>query len=319
MRRRTFITGTAVASMAGAFAQGVVPRLVILRLSPPRASYEQEFVDALRDLGFVDGKTVRVTDVNAGGDVQRLTTLAVEVAQSAPTVIFARGNQPLAAARAATRTVPIVAVDDSYDPVKSGFAASLSRPGGNVTGVFVDVPAITRKRMELLAEVAPKLSRIGVLSDPTSSGLQREVAESTVRVLRKEPVHMEIRSGEEIAGVFSTAASRRVDALLVLSSQTLRVHSRTIAGAAVFAKLPMVAPFRDYPEAGGLMSYGPHVGALYRRCASQLAKVMRGTKVGDIAIEHPDRFDLVINSRTAASFGLAISKAVLARADEIIS
>lgn len=323
MKRRAFI-GALAAGVLGAprFAEpqtrAPLPRLGILRLSPPRASYENAFLQTLREQGYVDGKTLVIEDREAGGNPDRLPALAAELVGLPVTVIFARGAQALAAAKHATSVVPIVAFDDVTDPVQDGYAASLARPGGNVTGVFLDMPELVGKWLELLIQVVPRLGRVAVLWDPSTGLLQRNAVQSAAHGLGKEAQLLEVRTANGFAKAFEAVDHVRSDALLILSSPLMRIHSKTIADFALKMRLPAIGPYRDLPEQGGLLSYGPFLPAWFQRCGVQLIKILRGARPDELPIERPDKFDLIVNAATAKALGLTIPQSVLVRADEVI-
>lgn len=323
MDRRTFIgtfAGAVLAAPLTACEQPLAraPRLGILRLSPPRASYENAFLESLRDLGYVDGKNLVIVDRNAGGDIDGLPALAAELVRLPVTVIFARGAQALAAAKHATDTIPIVAFDDTIDPVQSGYAASLARPGGNVTGVFQDMPELAWKWLQLLADLVPRLVRVAVFWDPTTGSLQRDAVQSSARALGKELQLHEIREVSGFPAAFMAAARAHSDALLILSSPVMRINSKTIADFSLQVRLVAISPYRDFPEMGGLMSYGAYLPAWFQHCAVQLVKILRGAKAGEVPVERPDRFEFVLNSKVAKALNLTIPQSVLLRADEVI-
>jgi putative ABC transport system substrate-binding protein len=294
------------------------PRLGILRLSPPRASYENAFVQSLRDVGYVEGENLTIDDRHAGGDPDRLPMLAAELVQLPVTVIFARGAQALAAAKRATSTIPIVAFDDVTDPVASGYAASLARPGGNVTGVFVDMPELVGKWLELLNDVAPRFGRVAVLWDPTAGTAQREAVRTVARVLAIEVQLLEVSEASTFASAFATARRVNVAAVLVLSSPLMRINSKLIADAVAPLRIPSVSPYRDFPEAGGLMSFGPSLPEWFKHCGVQLGKILQGVKASALPIERPHTFELVLNSKTAKTLGIAIPQSLQLRANEVI-
>src|SRR5438876_1203164 len=223
MDRRRFIGalagGLSIAPLAVLAQQQrtQIPRLGILRLSPPRASYENAFVQTLRDQGYEDGKNLAIEDRHAGGDPDRLPALAAELVRLPVAVIFARRAQALAAAKHATDTIPIVAFDDVTDPVQSGYVASLARPGGNVTGVFLDMPELAGKWLELLAQVVPQLARVAVLWDPSTGSLQRDAVQSAAQALGKQLQVLEVREVGAFELAFEAAGRVHPDAFLVLS------------------------------------------------------------------------------------------------------
>jgi putative ABC transport system substrate-binding protein len=294
------------------------PRLGILRLSPPRASYENAFVQSLQDAGYVEGKNLTIEDRYAGGDPDRLPKLAAELVELPVTVIFARGAQALAAAKRATSTIPIVAFDDVTDPVESGYAASLARPGGNVTGVFLDMRELVGKWLELLNDVAPRFGRVAVLWDSTTGAAQRDALQIAARALAIEIQLLEVSATSAFAPAFSTARRVRPAALLVLSSPLMRINSKLIVDAVAPLRIPAISRYRDVPEAGGLMSYGPSLPEWFRHCGVQLGKILRGAKASELPIERPHTFELVVNAKAAKALGITIPKSLLLRADEVI-
>jgi putative ABC transport system substrate-binding protein len=294
------------------------PRLGILRLSPPRASYENAFVQSLRDAGYVEGKNLTIEDRHAGGEPDRLPKLAGELVQLPVTVIFARGAQALAAATHATSTIPIVAFDDVTDPVESGYAASLARPAGNVTGVFVDMPELVGKWLELLNSMTPRLGRVAVLWDPSTGTAQRNAVQNVARALAVEVELLEVSEASAFAPAFATARRARPAAVLLLSSPLMRINSKLIADAVAQLRIPAISPYRDFPEAGGLMSYGPSLPEWFRHCGVQLSKILQGAKASELPIERPHTFELVVNANTAKAMGLTIPQSLLLRADEVI-
>lgn len=319
--RRTFIVavgGLCTALVANAQQSRQQPRLGILRLSPPRASYENAFVQSLRDVGYVEGKNLTIEDRHAGGDPNRLPKLAAELVQLQVKVIFARGAQALAAAKRATSTIPIVAFDDVTDPVESGYAASLARPGGNVTGVFLDMPGLVGKWLEFLHDFAPQLGRLAVLWDPTTGTAQRVALQTVAQTLAISVQLLEVSEANAFEPVFATARRVHPGAVLVLSSHLMRINSKLIADAVAQLRIPAVSPYRDFPEVGGLMSYGPSLREWFRHCGVQLGKILQGAKASELPIERPHTFELVVNAKTAKALGLTIPQSLLARADEVI-
>jgi putative ABC transport system substrate-binding protein len=322
MDRRTFICavgGLCTAPLvADAQQSRLQPRLGILRLSPPRASYENAFVQSLRDVGYVEGKNLVIEDRHAAGDPNGLPKLAAELVQLPVTVIFARGAQALAAAKGATSTIPIVAFDDVTDPVQSGYAASLARPGGNVTGVFVDMPELVGKWLELLNDFAPRLGRLAVLWDPTTGAAQRDALQTVARPLAITVQLLEVSEANAFEPAFAAAGRVHPAAVLVLSSPLIRINSKLIADAIAQLQVPAVSPYRDFPEAGGLMSYGPSLPEWFRHCGVQLGRILQGAKASELPIERPHTFELVVNAKTAKALGLTIPQSLLVRADEVI-
>jgi putative tryptophan/tyrosine transport system substrate-binding protein len=295
-----------------------IPRIGILQTVSPPPANQEAFRHGLRDLGYVVGQNVVIEERDAAGDPTRLPALAAELVQLPVAVLFTIAPAALQAAQQATATIPIVAHDLESDPVQSGFAASLARPGGTITGVFLDAPGLVGKWLELLKEVRPQLARVAVLWDPTTGAVQRDAAHAAARLLAIELHTLEVRTDAAFAPAFLAATQARPDAMLVLGSPLMRRHSQVIADFAVHSRLPVVSPFRDFAEAGGLMAYGPALPATFWSCGVQVGKILQGAKPGDLAMERPVRFALVLNLRTAKALGLTIPPTLLVLADEVI-
>ena len=219
-------------------------------------------------------------------------------------------------ARSATRTIPIVAIDLETDPVASGVATSLGRPGGNITGVFLDFPDFTAKWIELLVENNPKLTRIAVLWDPVTGPVQMESVKKVAESLKIQLVPLEVRRPAE--GAFSMAAQRGAGAMVMLSSPLISANVRMLAEISVRHRLPAITLFPDFARTGGFMAYGPNLLGLYRRVGVLAGKVLRGANPAELPIERPTKFELVLNLRTADALGLSIPPSLLLRADEVI-
>jgi putative ABC transport system substrate-binding protein len=209
-------------------------------------------------------------------------------------------------------------MDLEHDPVQSGYAASLARPGGRITGVFLDMPELVGKWLEMLKEAVPQLARVTVLWDPASGAVQRDAAQVAARLLAIELQMIEVHTGAELDTAFTTATNLRPEALLVLGSQLMSRNSQHIADFAAKSRLPALSPYRRFPEAGGLMSYGPSVPELFRRCGVQVGKILKGAKPGDLPVERPTQFTLVINRKTTQALGLTLPPSLLIQADEVI-
>jgi len=274
-------------------------------------------VEALRVLGFVDGRNLTFESRYAGVRLERLPELAAELVQLRVDVIVTGSNPFVAAAHRATLTIPIVFVA-AADPVGAGFIASLAKPGGNITGLTTDAsPELFAKNLGLLTEIVPHLTRVGVLrqADRSAGGLAELQAAARKRDVVVEVV--DVRDLDELAGAFSTMTGKRVGAVIVFGS-VFYLRRQELADLALNHRLPAIHVLRDYAEAGLLMSYGPNLLDLYRRAASYVAKILGGTKPADLPVEQPARLELVINLRTGKALGLTIPQSVLLRADEII-
>jgi putative tryptophan/tyrosine transport system substrate-binding protein len=324
MRRREFITllGGAAAAwpLAGSAQQaGKLPTIGYLGsgTSATQGQWTAAFVQGLRDLGWIEGRTVAIEYRWAEGRHERYAEIAAEFVRRKVDVIVAIGTA-VVAAKEATSVVPIV-FPVAADPVGSGLVASLARPGGNVTGLSVQFTDLAGKRVELLREVAPGLRRLAIMvnvDDPGAALDMREV-QATARTLGLDVVTLEIRRAEDIAPAFD-ALKGRADALYVCGDALVNTNRIRINTLAVGARLPTMHGFREYVEAGGLMSYGPDFSDLFRRAAEFVDKILRGAKPADLPVEQPTKFDLVINLTTAKALGLTISQSFLLRADTVI-
>ena len=272
----------------------------------------------LADLGYVEGRDV-VIEYRSGDRADRLSGFAAELVALNVDVIVATGSQASHAAQHATRSIPIV-MTGSSDPVGTGLVASLARPGGNITGLSLQSPELSGKRLALLKEIVEDLSRVAVLSNPDDPPVVSSLRETKVaaQALGIELQFMEARRPEDFDSAFAAAAKVRPGALVVLPASIMTRYAERIAKLALNTRMPAISYFREFPAAGGLMSYGPSLGDLSRRAAVYVDKIFKGIKPADLPIEQPTKFDLVINLRTAQAFGLTVPSTTLARADEVI-
>jgi putative ABC transport system substrate-binding protein len=294
---------------------GTVPRIGLLDSGSfaARASLWEAFRQGMRQLGYVEGQTVVFEARGADGKNERLPALAAELVRLKPDVIVTASNFAAQAAHQATATIPIVTA--SGDPLAIGLVTNLARPGGNVTGVTSQTVELSAKRLDLARELVPGASRLGILG--TGSSIIRET-ETAARALGIRLDVVGVRSPAELDGAFSTIARRRPGVLIVAPSSAFFGERRRVAELAVKHRLPTVHASREYAEAGGLIAYGTDLAALFRRAAVYVDKILKGAKSGDLPIEQPTKFELVINLKTAKALGLTIPPSVLARADEII-
>jgi len=324
-RRRDFITllgGAAAAWPLAARAQqtGKLPILGLLGSATLLAESQRvaAFVQRLRQLGWIENRNVAIEYRWAEGRSERFVEIATEFVQLKVDVIVASTTPAVIAAKQATSVIPIV-ITTAGDPVGTGVVASLARPGGNVTGLSNQLWDTASKRLELLREVVPGLRRLAILANADNPGavLDMREVQATARALGLEATTFEIQRAEDIASVFE-AIKGRVEALYLASDPLLNTNRIRINTLALGARLPTMHGVREFVEAGGLMSYGPNIVDQYRRAADYVDKILRGAKPGDIPIEQPTKFDLVINLTTAKTLGLTIPEPFLLRADEVI-
>src|SRR5262245_57867924 len=317
----TLLGGAAVAWPLGAGAQqaGKLPTIGFLGTTTPSAwsQWVAALVQRLRDFGWIEGRTIAVEYRWAEGRDERFVEIAAEFVQLKVDVIVTSGTA-LLAVKQATSVIPIVFAV-ANDPVGSGFVASLSRPGGNITGLSLQSTDLAGKRLELFREVVPDLRRLAIMAHVGNPGAVLELAEvqAVARALGLEVATLEIRRAEDIAPAFE-ALNGRVDALYIETDALIFTHRIRINTLALAARLPTMHSVRAYVEAGGLMSYGPNYTDLFRRAGELVDKILRGAKPADIPVEQPTKFDLVINLTTAKALGLDVPPTLLARADEVI-
>jgi putative ABC transport system substrate-binding protein len=323
MKRREFITllgGAAAAWPRAARAQrGKLPTIGFLGTTTPSAwsQWVAAFVQRLRDFGWIEGRTIAVEYRWAEGRDERFVEIAAELVRLKVDVIVTSGTA-LLAAKQATSVIPIVFAV-ANDPVGSGFVASLSRPGANITGLSLQSTDLAGKRLELLHEVVPSLRRLAIMAHVGNPGAVLESAEvqAAARALGLDVATLEIRRAEDIAPAFETL-NGHADALYIETDALIFTHRIRINTLALAARLPTMHSARAYVEAGGLMSYGPNYTDLFRRAGELVDKILRGAKPADIPVEQPTKFDLVINLTTAKALGLDMPPTLVARADEVI-
>jgi putative ABC transport system substrate-binding protein len=274
-------------------------------------------VQRLHELGWIDGRTVAIQYRWAEGRAERLAEIAGELVRLKVDVIVTGGNAALAAKQASSVMPIVFALVD--DPVGLGLIASLARPGGNVTGLSFQSTDLAGKRVALLREIVPGLRRLAIMANVEypAAALEMDQVQAAARTLGVDPVALEIRRAEDIASAFE-ALRDRADALYVVGDALVITHRVRINTLALIARLPTIYFVREYVEAGGLMSYGPNFPDLFRRAADYVDKILRGAKPGEIPVEQPTKFDLVINLTTAKALGLTVPESFLLRADEVI-
>jgi putative ABC transport system substrate-binding protein len=326
MDRRTFLAGTGAVLLteplaAEAQQAGKVPRIGFLTTPSPTAAayYLEAFREGLRELGYVEGKTIAIEYRFAEGRAERLPALAAELVRLKVDVIVTGGPPAPEEAKQATSTIPIVFAV-AGDPVGEGLVASLARPGGNITGLASIAAEVVGKQLELLKEVVPKVSRVAVLLNPSHSAhpLMARQAEGAARALGVQLHILQAGSPAEIDAAFAAMRSQRVGGVLVLRGSLFLAQRTQIAALAAKSRLPAVYGTREEAEAGGLMAYGASLPLLYRRAATYVDRILKGAKPGDLPVEQPTIFELVINLKTAKVLGLTIPQSLLARADKVI-
>jgi putative ABC transport system substrate-binding protein len=316
------LVGLALASVHHAEAQEIkkVARIGFLFSASSFTSQRNDaFLQGLRELGYVEGKSITIEYRNAEGKVERYSDLVTNLVALPVDVIFASSTPGALAAKNATKTIPIVFTNVG-DPVANGLVASLARPGGNITGLSTLAPELSGKALELLKETIPKLSRVGVIWNPDNPGKTSSFQETEVaaQALRLQLQSLEVRGPNDVEPAFQAARKERAGALIVLRDVVISNQIRRILELAVKTHIPAAYGDSSFVDAGGLMSYGPNIGDLYRRAANYVDKILKGTKPTDLPVEQPTKFEFVINLKTAKQIGLTIPPNVLVRADKVI-
>jgi putative ABC transport system substrate-binding protein len=298
---------------------GKIPKVGLLTERREVSANIEAFEQELRRLGYVEGKNLAIERRNSMGDTTRLPTLTAELVQQRVDVILAPGTPAALAAKNGTRTIPIVFATVS-DAVRSGLVESLARPGGNLTGLTQISPDLAGKRLEILKESVPRLSRVAVLVDRTAaqSSLSLDETEAAARQFGIRVQKIEIVDRSSLQPAFQAMIKEGAGALFVISSGMFLDESKRIADLAKKHRLPTIATVKEYVDAGGLMSYGVNSPDLFRRAAIYVDKILKGAKPADLPVEQPTKFEFVIYLKTAKQIGLTIPPNVLARADKVI-
>jgi putative ABC transport system substrate-binding protein len=298
-----------------------VPRIGYLGATSLSAmsARQEAFRQGLRELGYVEGKNIVIEWRFAEGKLDRLPALAAELVRLKVDVIVTSASTQTPVAKAATSKIPIVMAQDS-DPVGSGFVASLARPGGNITGLSTLTPELSGKRLELLKEIVPRLSRVAVLGASNTPGNAQslkeiELAAATFGVQLQ---YLDVLTPKDIETAFRTAPKGRAEAVLVLGGPVLFSQRKQLIGLAVKSRLPAMYARPEFVEDGGLMTYGPSLYDLHRRAATYVDKILKGAKPEDLPVEQPKKFEFIINLKAAKQIGLTIPPNVLVRADKVI-
>jgi len=323
MQRREFmaIIGTAAAAwplVARAQQPAKKPRLGVLLYSTPEEDAQAKALrEGLRELGYVDGQNISIEYRFAEGKPERLGDLAADLVRLKPDVLFPVGGDVAPFVSKATQTIPIVFVM-SADPLQLGLVASVARPGGNTTGFTFLQDELASKRMELLKEVAPRISRVAFLSNPDHPDNELRVAQRAATALGVQLQPIDMRGPGDLDGALQAVTQASVDALYVVASRQTVASLPRIVNFATKNELPLAGGWGTWAQAGGLLSYGPNVGEVVRNAATYVDKIFKGARPGDLPVQQPTRFELLINLRSARALGLSIPESFLLRADKVI-
>jgi putative ABC transport system substrate-binding protein len=324
MRRRDlllYLAGVACLRPLAAVAQPAIPVIGFLGNSTPvlEAKLVGSFRDGLRDLGYEEGRNIRIEYRWAEGRYERLPQLIAELIAAKVAIIVTAGTPASLAVKKATTSVPLVMVAVG-DPVGTGLVASIAHPGGNATGLTSITPELEGKRLELIKDMVPNMSRLAVFWNPANAyqlADEKEV-EAAAAVLHVPLLPLAVRTAEELDGAFAAILAKRADAVLVLADRVFLHNRERIVGFLVKNRLPAMNAYRELVEAGGLMSFGPSYAVMHRQAATYVDKILRGAKPADLPVEQPAKFEFVVNLKTAAALGLTVPPSILLRADEVI-
>jgi putative ABC transport system substrate-binding protein len=321
VKRRDFITliGGAAAWPLAARAQHAAGKLpTIGSIQTFQNENTEAFDQGLREAGYVDGQNMRLETRYHQGAVDQIDKFAGELVALRCNVIFAAAPYAIRAVLERTSTIPIVGIDLESDPVASGWVKSLARPGGNFTGLFLDIPELGGKQIELLKEAVPTIARLAVLWDAAIGTVQFHATETAARPSGVTLESFPIRDVEEIKDGIERAASKQLHGLVVLTSPLIFSQRSQIADLALKTRLPTISLFNSFPKVGGLMAYGPNLPSMFKRAASYVDRILSGANPGELPIERPTKFELVVNLKTAKAIGLTLPESFLVRADEVI-
>ena len=324
MRRREFISLIAGATAWPLGVRAQQPAMPVIGFLDPVPAAEAmrdliaAFQRGLAEAGFQEGKNLAIEYRFTNFKPELMQQAASDVVRRKVNAIFAPTPESGAAARNATASIPIVALDLESDPVAKGYVRSLARPGGNITGMYLDLPELGGKQIGLLKEIVPRLSRIAIVGIPDLNAAQFAATEAAARALALEAEIMEVRVADDFERVLEAARTKHVEAGILLSSPLVFGSSKQIGELAIAKRLPLISLFGEYPKAGGLIAYGPNLSEMFRRCGEYIGKILHGAKPGDLPIQRPERFDLVINLKAAAALGVDVPSQLQQLADEVI-
>ena len=322
-RRKLLVAlgASTIAAPLASYAQyksAKIPRIGIVEFGgPPDSRFVSDYMSGLKQLGYSEPANLHVERRYAQGNAERFAELLLDLAGEHVDLVFAVGNDIAQVAKGTVPNLPVVTAG-SEDPVMSGLIASYRRPGGNITGVTYLSPQLAAKRLELLKEMLPGLSRVAMLWDPTHADTYYSEMESVGRSLGVRLQLVEVRTAEEIDGALATVQKGRAEALFVAPSRFINLQAKRVNQLAVNARLPVMAAYANFTEAGGLMSYGAVTADMLRRAAAQTDKILRGDKAGALPYEQAATFELVVNMKTAKALGIKIPDSIRVRVDKVI-
>jgi len=322
MRRREFISLIAAATTwpltARAEQMPVIGFLSPMPMPSGDSPVYAAFRRGLAEEGYVEGKNLAIERRFTNFRPELMNEAAGDLVQLEVNVIFAGYPEAVAAARNATSSIPTVAVDLESDPLAMGYIKSLARPGGNLTGMFLDLPGLSGKQVGLLKEIVPRLFHIAIFGVPGLNVAQFAAAAAAVRAVGVEAEIIEVQVPDDWGRALEAAKTRQVEAGILLSSPLVFISSKQIGELALANRLPLISLFAEFPKAGGFIGYGPNVATMFQRAGVYVGKILHGAKPNDLPIQRPVKFDLVINLKTAEALGISVPSVLLATADEVI-
>jgi putative ABC transport system substrate-binding protein len=323
-RRDSVLALLALASApfaADAQQPGKIPVIGFLHPGFPEGAGNNTYLglrEGLREIGYVEGVTIKIETRWGLGKPATLPGFAAELVRLKVDAIVAVGPPSVVAAKQATGTLPILAVDLETDPVAAGFVASFARPGGNITGLFLDLPGLTGKWLQIIRDVLPDAKRIAVLWHAPTGPYQLRAIATAAKAASIDLQVLEFREGTELQAALNSSLKRRPQALIQLGSPLINNAAKQIAEFSAKHRLPGISQLRSFPDNGGLMSYGPNLSILMARIAPLVAKMLKGAKPGDLPVEQPTHFEMIVNMKTAKALGVKIPQSLLLRTDQVI-
>lgn len=322
MGRREFIAGLCAAVSWPLVARAEQTAMPVVGFLSPLSSGERPaqiaFRQGLAEEGFVEGRNLVIEKRFTNFRPELMSEAAADLVRRDVNVIFAGYPEAIAAARNATSSIATVAVDMESDPVAKGYIKSLAHPGGNLTGMFLDLPEVSGKQVGLLKDTVPGLSHIAIFGTPGLNAAQFAAAAAAVRAVGLEAEIIEVQVPDDWGRALATAKTKQVEAGILLSSPLVFISSRQLGELALVNRLPLISMFAEFPQAGGFIAYGPSIAAMWQRAGVYVGKILHGARPDDLPIQRPEKFDLVINQKTAGTLGISVPSVLLATADQVI-
>jgi putative ABC transport system substrate-binding protein len=322
MRRREFIAGLGGVVLCPPVVRAEQTSMLVVGFLSPLPSGERPaqiaFREGLAEEGFVEGKNLIIEKRFTNFRADLMNEAAADLVRRDVNVIFAGYPEAIAAARSATSSIATVAVDMESDPVAKGYIKSLAHPGGNLTGMFLDLPELAGKQVGLLKDTVPGLSHVAIFGAPGLNAAQFAAAAAAVGAVGLEAEIIEVQVPDDWGRALAAAKAKQVEAGILLSSPLVFISSKQLSELALANRLPLVSLFAEFPQAGGFIAYGPSIAAMWQKAGVYVGQILRGAKPDDLPIQRPEKFDLVINLKTAGALGISVPPVLIATADQVI-